>query len=127
MPIVTKLAPFLLVASVAVTGCGSSATETSSNASTPATTAEASATGSSVPGSTPSSSAKVSANDASAAEITVALTAAGVENGDAWADEVMEYRPYPADDPNLTKLREELAKYNPPAGLIDQIVSALEP
>lgn len=126
MPTVTKLAPVLLVASLAVAGCGSSTTDTGSTASsTVATTASAGA--SSAPGSTALATGKVSANTATAAEITAALTAAGVENGDAWADEVIEYRPYPADDPDLTKLRDELAKYNPPAGVIDQIVGALEP
>jgi hypothetical protein len=36
-------------------------------------------------------------------------------------------RPYPADDPNLTKLRENLAKYNPGQETTDLIVSALTP
>ncbi len=39
----------------------------------------------------------------------------------------MEYRPYPADDPNLTKLRDNLAKYNPGQETTDKIVSALTP
>ena len=41
--------------------------------------------------------------------------------------EVVEYRPYPADDPNLTTLRENLAKYNPGQETTDKIVSALQP
>jgi phage-related minor tail protein len=69
---------------------------------------------------------KVSANEASEAELVAALTAAGVDNPDKWAEEVQEYRPYPADDPNFTKLRDELAKYNPGPGVVDKIVSALE-
>ena len=69
---------------------------------------------------------KVSANDASEAELVAALTAAGVENPDKWAKEVQEYRPYPIDDPGFTKLRGELAKYNPGPGVVDKIVSALE-
>ena len=69
---------------------------------------------------------KVSANDASEAELVAALTAAGVENPDKWAKQVEEYRPYPTDDPGFTKLRGELAKYNPRPGVVDKIVSALE-
>jgi hypothetical protein len=71
--------------------------------------------------------AKVSANTASESEIEAALRAAGVSNSGRWAKEVVEYRPYPADDPNLTKLRESLAKYNPGQETVDKIVSALTP
>jgi hypothetical protein len=53
--------------------------------------------------------------------------AAGISNAEKWADEVMEYRPYPSDDPNFAKLRQELAKYNPAPGVVDQIVAILEP
>jgi hypothetical protein len=69
----------------------------------------------------------VSPNPASAGAITAAHDAAGVANAERWTDEILEYRPYPTDDPNLTRLRDELAKYNPPAGTIDQIISVLEP
>jgi hypothetical protein len=71
--------------------------------------------------------AKVSANTASDREIESALNAAGVSNAARWAHEVVEYRPHPADDPNLTKLRENLAKYNPGQETVDKIVSALTP
>jgi hypothetical protein len=37
------------------------------------------------------------------------------------------WRPYPADDPNLGRLREELSKYNPGQETTDKIVSVLEP
>jgi len=67
----------------------------------------------------------VSANTASEEEITAALGRAGVSNPGRWAEEVVEYRPYPADDPNLTKLRDNLAKYNPGQETTDKIVSAL--
>ena len=40
-----------------------------------------------------------------------------------WAKEVVEYRPYPANDPTIAKLRGELAKYNPGPGVVDAIVS----
>jgi len=70
---------------------------------------------------------KVSANTASEDEIAQALTTAGVSNPGRWAEEVVEYRPYPADDPDLTKLRQNLAKYNPGQETTDKIVSALTP
>ena len=70
---------------------------------------------------------KVSANTASEDEIAAALESAGVSNADRWAEEVVEYRPYPADDPNLTELRDNLAKYNPGQETTDLIVSALAP
>ena len=78
-------------------------------------------------GSAVNSVRKVSANTASEEEITAALTAAGVSNPGRWAEEVVEYRPYPTDDPNLTKLRDNLAKYNPGQETVDKIVSALQP
>ena len=76
---------------------------------------------------TAAAGARVSANTASEDEIAAALEAAGVSNPERWAEEVVEYRPYPADDPNLTKLRDNLAKYNPGQETTDLIVSALTP
>jgi DNA uptake protein ComE-like DNA-binding protein len=75
----------------------------------------------------PGAPAKVSANTASEEEIFSALTKAGVANPSRWSAEVIEYRPYPANDPNLGKLRQNLAKYNPGPGVVDKIVSALTP
>jgi hypothetical protein len=69
----------------------------------------------------------VSANTASEEEIAAALESAGVSNPGRWAEEVVEYRPYPTDDSNLTKLRDNLAKYNPGQETTDKIVSALTP
>ena len=66
------------------------------------------------------------ANNASVAELTAAFEAAGISNASQWAHEVEEYRPYPADDPDFVKLRGELAKYNPPPGVIDAIIAQLE-
>lgn len=70
-------------------------------------------------------SATVSANDATKADIAAALEAAGVANAARWADEVVEYRPYDDAAEGFPHLREELQKYNPPAGTIDQIVAVL--
>ncbi len=69
----------------------------------------------------------MSANTASEDEISDALEQAGVSNPGRWAEEVVEYRPYPTDDPDLTKLRDNLAKYNPGQETTDKIVSALTP
>lgn len=69
----------------------------------------------------------MSANTASVDDIAAALNAAGVKNAERWADEVVEYRPYPPDDPNLQKLRDNLAKYNPGEDIVNKIVSALTP
>jgi hypothetical protein len=79
------------------------------------------------PSSTTSVGTKVSANTASEDEIAAALEDAGVSNPERWAEEVVEYRPYATDDPNLTKLRDNLAKYNPGQETTDKIVSALTP
>ncbi|MGH3765654.1 MAG: hypothetical protein ACRDS0_09805 [Pseudonocardiaceae bacterium] len=70
---------------------------------------------------------KVSANTASEDAIAAALKAAGVASPKRWAAEVVEYRPYAADDLGLTKLRENLLKYNPAAGTLNQILSTLLP
>jgi hypothetical protein len=69
--------------------------------------------------------AKVNANTASQSDIAAAITAAGVSNGARWAVEVVEYRPYPTNDPTFAKLRQNLAKYNPGPGVVDGIISAL--
>ncbi len=71
--------------------------------------------------------ARISANDASADELVAALEAAGVSAADRWAREIMEYRPYPTDDPSLIKLQDELAKYDPAPETLAAILSILEP
>jgi hypothetical protein len=101
--------------------CGG-ATSTDSPAVTPASARYPTAPGDPVPG-----PAKVSANSSSEEDIAAALQAAGVPSPKRWAAEVVEYRPYPTDDLDLAKLRENLAKYNPAAGTVDKIVSALLP
>src|SRR2546423_7980083 len=80
-----------------------------------------------VPGAQDTNMPKVSANTASEDAIASALKAAGVASPKRWAAEVVEYRPYPTDDLGLAKLRENLAKYNPAAATVDQIVSVLLP
>ncbi len=67
----------------------------------------------------------LSANNASEDELAAAFEAAGISNAAKWAHEVVEYRPYPADDTEFKKLRAELAKYNPGPGVVDAIVGQL--
>ena len=118
---------------VVITACGSAATSQSA-----ATATGAAATGSTeistvAPASTTtpaaaSSSAtiaKVSANNATNAQLIAAFTAAGIPNPSSWAREVQEYRPYDTSDANLTKLRQNLVKYNPAAGVVDKVVATL--
>ncbi len=98
------------------------ATATSSQSATTPTSASAapSTASTAVP-----SAAKVSANNASNADLIAAFTAAGIPNPSSWAREVQEYRPYDTADANLTKLRQNLVKYNPAAGVEDKIVATL--
>jgi hypothetical protein len=109
----TELALVALAACVSLTACGGSPAE-----QMPAPTAATSGS---------AQSGKVSANTAGEAEIAAALRTAGVSNPERWAKEVVEYRPYAADDKNLTSLRENLAKYNPGQDTVNKIVSALTP
>ena len=112
------------VAAAAVLGlvaCGGATTTPSGTA----TSAPASPTREA--GASPGTVRKVSANTASEDEIAAALASAGVPNAKRWAEEVVEYRPYPPNDPNLTKLRNGIAKYNPGQETTDKIVSALTP
>ena len=69
---------------------------------------------------------KVSANNSSRADLQAAFENAQISNAGKWAREVEEYRPYPEDDPDYTRLRGELAKYNPAVGVVDRIIAQLE-
>ncbi len=101
------------------TGSGASASATAATGTTPNAPAASSGTAQS------GTVRKVNANTASQAELKQALQDAGVPNADRWVREVVEYRPYPTNDPSLGKLRGELAKYNPGPGVVDKIISAL--
>jgi len=113
--------------------CASSSTPTASSGAVPTTTGSgASSSGPSAtaaPGSAPSSStvSKVSANTATQEQLVAAFTAAGIPNASKWAHEVEEYRPYPADDPSLAKLKKELQKYNPSPEVLAKILATLQP
>lgn len=68
---------------------------------------------------------KVNPNTASIADIQAALEANGVPQAARWAREVDEYKPYPTDDPNFGKLRQNLAKYNPAPDVLEKIIASL--
>ncbi|MBK7126347.1 MAG: hypothetical protein IPH65_10615 [Dehalococcoidia bacterium] len=103
----------------ATTGA-SSAASAAATATKPAASATAAATAAATQATT-----KVSANNATRAQLQAAFEAAGIPNASQWAREVEEYRPYATTDTNMTKLRGELAKYNPAAGVVDKIVATL--
>ena len=111
----TRLA-LSLAAIIGLAACGSDADTTAApteTAATAATAAPAAAAG------------KVSANDATEDELVAVMEAAGIDNAAKWADEIIEYRPYAADDTSLETLRGELAKYNASPETIDQILALL--
>jgi hypothetical protein len=134
-----SLGAIVLVAALALGACGSDDSDTSSEAATDPTAAGASvaptapadgaATTDPAEGATATTGAASSfdVNTASQEEIASVLSAAGVPNSDQWAREVVEYRPYDLSDPTMAHLRDELAKYNPAEGVVDQIVDALQP
>ena len=72
------------------------------------------------------SGTRLSANNASRSELAEAFEAAGISNASKWAREVEEYRPYDENDTDYSKLRGELAKYNPAPGVVDSIIELLE-
>jgi DNA uptake protein ComE-like DNA-binding protein len=114
------------VLALGLAACGGAASTPAAPASTGAAAPATSSAGSASTSAQPAPK-KVSANTASEDEIAAALESAGVSNAERWAEEVVEYRPYPADDPDLGKLRQNLAKYNPGQETTDKIVSALTP
>lgn len=126
--------PGVLLAAVALSACGTPSNASSSTSTAAPATSAAPATGaapaaSPVPAGSGSAAVapvqKANANTASENQVAQALQANGVPNATRWAREVVEYRPYPTDDPTLAKLRQNLAKYNPAPGVVDQIVASL--
>ncbi|MFF3668476.1 hypothetical protein [Microtetraspora malaysiensis] len=113
------LAVVSIAASASLVACGSSSSDGASD------TAAAPVNGAEKAAAKTSKTGKVSANNAPESELVAALHAAGVPNPDRWAHEVIEYRPYAADDTKLTSLRKNLAKHKPGEKTIDKIVSAL--
>lgn len=118
-PAVTATAGSPSATQPAATTAGATITSTArSTTTTPVSTATTAATAT-------ASAKRVSANNSARAELQAAFEAAGIPNASAWAREVEEYRPYPESDPTFAKLRQNLAKYNPAAGVVDQIIAVL--
>ncbi len=108
-----------------VIALGAGACSSDSKDSTDATSNPTSAAASEAAATDQGNFTKVSANDASVGELTAAFEANGIANASRWAREVEEYRPYDETDPTMASLRKELAKYNPAAGVVDDIVASL--
>ena len=137
---IVRFAPLALALGLALGACGSSSNDnpavgaaqsatTTAAATTPPTTVTAAPATTAAPAATTTTAApavrKVNANTASQSEIQSALSDAGVPSAAQWSREVVEYRPYPTNDPTFAKLRQNLAKYNPGPGVVDGIISAL--
>jgi hypothetical protein len=116
-----------LMLACVIAACGGTAVPASAPTSSTVAAPVATATAGATTAATASLSAvtQASANNATSAQITAALASAGVPNPDRWTIEVIEYRPYAVTDTSFTKLRGQLAKYNPAVGVVDKIVSAL--
>jgi hypothetical protein len=122
----TRLSIAVAAFSIALAACGGAVGSSGAiTSATPQPTSSSAAPAATATSATTSATAKVSANNATQAEVQAALTAAGVPNPANWTREVLEYRPYPTNDATFAKLRGELAKYNPAAGVVDKITSAL--
>ena len=116
-----SLVPLALAGVAALSACsGAPATSQPTGAQAPAASSAPARAASPV-----AAAQRVNANTASQAEVEQALSADGVPNASRWAREVVEYRPYPTDDPSFAKLRQNLAKYNPAPEVVDGIVAAL--
>lgn len=113
-------------ASTAAATTGPSVTSTVAPASpAPSSTAASPAAGAATASPSATAHARVSANNATREQLQAAFEAAGISGPSGWAREVVEYRPYPTNDANLPKLRQNLAKYNPGPGVVDAIVATL--
>jgi hypothetical protein len=105
---------------------GAVAATSTSSAGTTASSAAASTAKATTTSAAKATTAQVDANNAGEAEIAAALQAAGVSNPDRWAKEIVEYRPYSTSDTTFSKLKQNLAKYNPSPAVVDGIVSVLK-
>jgi hypothetical protein len=126
---ITRLVPLVIVVGLTVGACSSNSSNDSpvigAAQSATTTTGPAASPTTATPATTAATVKKVNANSASQAEVQAALADAGVPSPAQWAREVVEYRPYPTTDPTFAKLRQNLVKYNPGPGVVDQIVAVL--
>ena len=133
----TAFAGAVLTVGLAVAGCssqtgGSSTASTATASASPSVTVSTSQPSTSQPSTSQPSTATddatddnaVDANTASKSEIEAALTEAGVPNTAMWADEIVKYRPYTAEDLEA-KLTQELGKSNVDQATLTKILSVL--
>ncbi len=133
---ILPIGPVVIVLGVVLAACGgdgdtpaidaasqATATALPSTSAPPATTATTVALATTT--TTATAVRKVNANTASQSEIQSALAEVSVPSAGQWSREVVEYRPYPTNDPTFAKLRQNLAKYNPGPGVVDGIIAAL--
>jgi hypothetical protein len=72
-------------------------------------------------------SPRVPIGSSSEDDIAAALRANGVEDPQKWAQVILNNAPYPADDPNMTKLRQVLQQQNADPATIEKIVNTVQP
>jgi hypothetical protein len=111
------------LAAITVAGC-SSGSQSRSGSDQPGVPAPPQ---SAAPGATPSEESKISINSSSDKDIAAALRANHVDDPEQWARRIGEDRPYPTTDRNLTKLRQDLARYNPDPQTLNKIIATLRP
>jgi hypothetical protein len=111
------------LAAIAIAGC-SSGSQSRSGSDQPGVPAPSL---SAAPGATPSVESKTSINSSSDKDLAAALRANQVDDPEQWARRIGVERPYPTDDLGLTKLRQDLAQYNPDPETLDQITATLKP
>jgi hypothetical protein len=71
--------------------------------------------------------ARTSIAESSVQDLAATLRANNVDDPERWARVIAQSRPYPADDPNLGKLRQVLAQNQADPPTIDRITNALTP
>lgn len=70
---------------------------------------------------------RIAIHTASQQDIAATLKSNGVDNPGEWAQIVMAYRPYPANDPSLAKLRRVLLQYHADPDTIAKTLNSLTP
>jgi hypothetical protein len=71
--------------------------------------------------------ARTSIAESSVQDMAATFRANNVDDPERWARVIAQNRPYPADDPNLGKLRQVLAQSQADPPTIDRITNALTP
>jgi hypothetical protein len=108
-----------LLAATAISGCTSEARSGSNAAGVPVPPSAA-------PG--PAGTAqRLAVGSASRQDIAASLAGNGIDDSDRWAKVVFDNRPYPADDPAMTKLRQVLSQNGADQATVAKITNSLSP